>query len=597
MAAAFHSGSIIMMIPKDKIEEVRDRASIVQVISDYMPLNKRGANYLGLCPFHSEKTPSFSVNEEKSIYYCFGCNATGNVITFLMNKEGMSFPEAVMSLADRFGVVIPKEAKGPPDKRDEVYGALKVATDFFCKSLRSPAGLAAREYFKGRGFDEQAADEFKVGFAPDSWDGLVNFLKAAGVSTEAAVKAGLVIKKESGGTYDRFRGRLIFPIIDTRGRTIGFGGRILGPGEPKYLNSPESPVFKKGETLYGFFQAKQAIMKEKSVIVVEGYFDLLALHSNGFANTVATMGTALTREHLRFLKGYAETVYALFDGDEAGRKAAVRGLPLFLEEEIDCRAVLLSEGKDPDEFLSLKGAEAMRAELAKAAPLMEFYLNEVKGKLDLAKPSDKRKYLNSALEYLSQVVNVAERGHYVSIVSADLGITPAAVYGALKLPKEKADSVLVSEGRKAHEKGANLTELTILRVIVRHQELFSPLVEEAFAAFTDPVLREAGLLLLPRLKSGGGLDASFMDTASHGEGNAQALSTLARMLFSSAPDFIESPERMMEDCLKRVLNKGKIKETTRSIGIDRLAGAGFSEEASKIPRWMEGGGKGFKGGK
>lgn len=584
------------MIPKDKIEEVRDRASIVQVISDYVPLNKRGANYLGLCPFHSEKTPSFSVNEEKSIYYCFGCNATGNVITFLMNREGMSFPEAVMSLADRFGVVIPKEAAGPPDKRDEVYGALKAATDFFCKSLRSPVGKAAREYFKGRGFDEKAAEEFKVGFAPDSWDGLVGFLKAAGVSTEAAVKAGLVIKKDSGGTYDRFRGRLIFPIIDKRGRTIGFGGRILGPGEPKYLNSPESPVFKKGETLYGFYQAKQAIMKEKSVIVVEGYFDLLALHSRGFANTVATMGTALTREHLRLLKGHAETVYALFDGDEAGRKAAVRGLPLFLEEEIDCRAVLLAEGRDPDEFLAMKGSDAMRASLASAAPLMEFYLNEVKGGLDLSRPSDKRKYLNAALEYLPQVVNVAERGHYVSMVAADLGITPAAVHGALKLPKEKADSVLASGGSKAREKGANLTELTILKVIVRHPELFSPLVEDAFSAFTDPVLKEAGLLLLPRLKSGGGLDSSFMDSASHGPGSAEALSTLARMLFSVDPDFIESPERMMEDCLKRVLNKGKLKESTRGL-IDRLAEAGFSDAASEIERRMEGGSKGLKGGK
>ena len=264
---------------------------------------------------------------------------------------------------------------------------------------------------------------------------------------------------------------------------------------------------------------------------------------------------------------------------------------------MDCRAVLLEGAKDPDEFLSLRGPEAMRDSLSKAAPLMEFYLNEVKGGLDLAKPSDKRKYLNSALEYLSRVVNVAERGHYVSMVSADLGITPVAVYGALKLPKEKADSVLASEGRKAQEKGANLTELTILKVIVRHQELFSPLVEEAFAAFTDPVLKEAALLLLPRLKSGGGLDASFMDTAAHGEGSAQALSTLARMLFSSAPDFIESPERMMEDCLKRVLNKGKIKEATRGIGIDRLAEAGFSEAASEIERRMEGGFKGFKGGK
>jgi len=579
-----------MMIPKDKIEEVRDRASIVQVISDYVPLQKRGANYLGLCPFHSEKTPSFSVNEEKSIYYCFGCNATGNVITFLMNREGMSFPEAVVSLADRFGVVIPKEAAGPPDKRDELFAALKAASEFFFKSLRSSEGKAARDYFKSRGFDQKAAEEFKVGLAPDSWDALGKYLKAAGVSADAALRAGLVVKKESGGAYDRFRGRLIFPIIDTRGRTIGFGGRILGPGEPKYLNSPESPVFRKGETLYGFYQAKQAIMKEKSAIVVEGYFDLLALHAAGFANTVATMGTALTREHLRFLKGYAETIYALFDSDEAGRKAAVRGLPLFLAEEVDCRAVLLDGAKDPDEFLSKNGPEAMRASLKKAAPLMEFCLDELKRGLDLSEPLGKRKYLDGALEYLSQVGNVAERGHYVSIVALELGITPAAVHGALKMPKEKAAVVL---DRKAGRKSANLAELTILKVIVRHPELFTPAVEEAFAAFTDPVLKEAAMLLVPALKAGGGLDASFMDEIGQIGGSAEALSTLARMLFGAEEDFIESPGRMMEDCLKRVLNKGKIKETTRGL-IDALAEAGLSEAASEIERRLGKGVGGFK---
>lgn len=579
-----------MSIPKDKIEEVRERASIVQVISDYVPLNRRGANHIGLCPFHSEKTPSFSVSEEKKIFYCFGCNATGNVITFLMKKEGMSFPEAVMSLASRFGVLIPKETKGPPDKREEIYSALKLSADFFYKELRAASGKAARDYFKGRGFGEETANEFRVGLAPDKWDGLGSFLKAKGVSAEAALKAGVLIKKERGGAYDRFRGRLIFPIIDVKGRTIGFGGRILGGGEPKYLNSPESPVFKKGETLYGFYQAKQAVVKEKAVIVVEGYFDLLALHKHGFTNSVATMGTALTKEHLRSLKGYAETVYALFDADQAGRKAAVRGLPLFLEEGMECRAVLLTEGKDPDEFLLKKGPEAMKEALAKAPPLMEFFLNELKKGLDLRKPSDKRKYLDGAMEHLSKVANVAERGHYVSIIAGDIGLAPAALYEALKLPKEKAGSVL---DKKVNAKGSRLLELTILKVIVSHPELFSPAVEEAVAEFTDPVLKEAGLALAGRLKQGGAFDAAFMEEAGEGEEGAEAKSELARLAFGDE-GFIEAPERMLEDCLKRVLNKGKIKETTRGV-IKRLADAGQTEAAVEMEKKIEGGKRGHGG--
>ncbi len=564
------------MIPKDKIEEVRDRASIVQVISDYMPLTRRGANYVGLCPFHSEKTPSFSVSEEKRIFYCFGCNATGNAITFLMKKEGLSFPEAVKSLADRFGVVIPKESKGPPDKREVVFAALKLSSDYFFKELRAPSGKPARDYFKARGFTRETADEFMVGLAPDSWDGLMNFLKRKGVSVDTAVKAGVAVKKDRGGAYDRFRGRLIFPIIDTRGRTIGFGGRVLGKGEPKYLNSPESPVFKKGETLYGFYQAKQAVIREKAVIVVEGYFDLLALHRDGFKNSVATMGTALTREHLRVIKGYAEVVYALFDSDVAGRKAALRGLPLFLEEELDCRAVLLSEGKDPDEFLSKKGAPAMREALSKAPPLMEFYLRELKAGLDLKKPSDKKKYLAGAVEYLSKVTNVAERGHYASIAASDLGIAPGAVFEALKLPEGEAGAVLE---KKISSKGTRATELTILRVLASHPELCSKTAEDAVREFADPVLAQTGRVLLERISHGGAVDEAVMD----GVEDDRVRSTLALLMMNVEKGFIESPERMLEDCLKRVLNKGKIKDATRGM-IKKLAEAGLSEAASEMEK-------------
>ncbi|MBE7415901.1 MAG: DNA primase, partial [Deltaproteobacteria bacterium] len=339
-----------MAIPKDKIEEIRERASIVQVVSEYVPLTKRGANHLGLCPFHSEKTPSFTVSEEKKIFYCFGCNATGNVITFLMKKEGLAFPDAVRSLAARYGITISESVRpGAPDKREAVYSALKAASEYFLAELRTSEGARAREYLKGRGLTGELAKSFMIGFAPDRWDGLTGHLKRKGVDTDAALSAGLIVKREkSTGHYDRFRGRVVFPITDTRGRIIGFGGRTMDDKvQPKYLNSPESPVFRKGETLFGLSQAREAIQKEGSVIVVEGYFDLVALVKHGFNNSVATMGTALTAEHVRLLKGYTASIYCLFDADEAGKKAAIRGLDLFLNEDVACRAVLLDKGKDP----------------------------------------------------------------------------------------------------------------------------------------------------------------------------------------------------------------------------------------------------------
>ncbi|MBI5643210.1 MAG: DNA primase [Deltaproteobacteria bacterium] len=573
-----------MMIPREKVDEVRERASIVQVISEYLPLTKRGHNHIGHCPFHSEKTPSFTVSEEKKIYYCFGCNSTGNVITFIMKKEGLSFPEAVKSLAKRYGITIPEAQRSGPDPRDVVYQALRASMEYFLRELKGPGGGAARGYLKKRGFEGDMASRFNLGFAPDSWGGLVGFLKGKGVSVDGALKAGVIIKKEKG-YYDRFRGRVIFPITDVRGRIVGFGGRSLDNKEPKYLNSPESMVFKKGETLYGFYQAKQPIVKEGSAIVVEGYFDLLALHKHGFMNSVATMGTALTPEHLRLIKSYSTTVYALFDSDTAGKNAAIRSLQLSIEEEMDVRAVLLSDAKDPDEFLSKKGADAMREAISKAEPLMEFYLNELKKKLDITRPEGKRKYLDSATHYLLRIKNVAERGHYASIVASTLGVPPDSIYESLKLPAEKSGKGPPSLKDIIEAKNSKLMELTILKVIISHPELYKDDVASAIKAFSDPHLREIGEKIAECYLKGKKIDAGFImedikDDSVRG--------TVAGLLFRVNDGFIEAPERMLEDSLKRVLNRGKIKDTTRHM-IEKLEKMGEAEVASDMKKRVEAG--------
>lgn len=568
------------MIPKDKIDEIRDRASIVQVISEYIPLTKRGINHIGLCPFHSEKTPSFTVSEDKKIYYCFGCNATGNAITFVMKKEGIAFPEAVRMLAKRYGVNIAEVQKGAPDQRDMMHFALRSAAEFYFRELRGPEGKAAKEYLKKRGFEGEIVTKFGLGYSPGRWDALANYLKRKNISMELAEKCGLVIKREKGsGHYDRFRGRLMFPIIDPRGKVIGFGGRGLDEkAQPKYLNSPESPVFKKGETLYGFPQAKESIMKEGAAIVVEGYFDLLALHKHGFTNSVATMGTALTPEHIKILKSYSGLVYSLFDSDQAGKNAAIRGLDLFLNQEVACRAVLLSKGKDPDEFLSTSGPEAMGEALKKAEPLMEFYLNELEKKSDIKSPEGKRKYFEAARAYLLRVKNVAERGHYASIVASTLGMTPAAVYDALKDTPGAAKGAMITDSRM--DARSRLKELTILKVILKHPELFDDKVEDAIGSFADPVLTLVGGIVKTYLKSGRKLDAASLIEE---VGDDVLKGSIAGMLFKEDDGFIEAPEKMLEDCLKRGLSRDRLKETTKE-QLKKLEEMGKGDIASEVKK-------------
>ena len=569
-----------MSIPKEKIEEVRERASIVQVINEYVPLTKRGHNHVGLCPFHSEKSPSFTVNEEKKIFYCFGCNETGNVITFLMKKDGLAFPEAVRALASRYGITINESKSGVPDERDQIYSALKAASEYFSGMLRTTAGDPAKEYLKGRGLTGELAKRFLIGFAPNKWDGLLMFLKKKGIGVDAACKAGLLVKKDKGpGCYDRFRNRVIFPITDVRGRIIGFGGRAMDDKSlPKYLNSPESPVFKKGETLFGLAQAKEAVSKEGFVLVVEGYFDLVALHRHGFLNSVATMGTALTTDHIRILKGYTSSIYALFDSDEAGKKAALRGLNLFLNEDISCRAVLLNQGKDPDEFLQLAGPDALREAIVDAPTLMEFYLGSLRARLNMSAPEGKKKYFEDALSYLSKIGNLAERGHYATIVASTLGIGVDSVYDAIK-GASNPGNLKVKSGFQAR----SLPELTLLRVIMKHPELLSPEVEAAFEAFTDNELKAAARAVAGLCHEGVEISGPALLERVEGEALKGAM---AELLFRDMDGFVEEPARMVQDSLKSIMNRGKVKTSTQDM-IKLLEQMGKSDIAIELRKRIE----------
>lgn len=367
-------------IPREIIQEIQSRTSLVDVVSQHVTLRKQGRSWLGLCPFHSEKNPSFHVDEQKGLFYCFGCQTGGDVFKFITQVENRSFPEVARELAERCGVVIPEPEMSPEerlkaDEREALLGIHEQACRYFEDVLYSNYGIKAVEYLQGRALPPDVAERFRLGYAPPGWNGFVDHLQGSFKMLQSARAAGLVLDGNSG-PYDRFRDRVIFPITNTSGRVIAFGGRILGEGQPKYLNSPESPLFVKGEALYGLTEARKAIGQEDSVLIVEGYFDVLLLYAYGIQNVVATCGTSLTRAHLRLLRRYTRNVVVMFDGDSAGQKAAARSLDLFLEEEMWPWFMPLPTGKDPDEVVRDLGTDAFRERMLLRKPLVDHLLVE-----------------------------------------------------------------------------------------------------------------------------------------------------------------------------------------------------------------------------
>ncbi|VAW34751.1 DNA primase [hydrothermal vent metagenome] len=541
------------MIPQDKIEEVADRADIVEVVSGYIPLTRRGRNHVGLCPFHSEKTPSFSVSEEKNIFYCFGCHEGGSAIKFLMKHESLSFPEAVMVLARKYGIKI--EETGRPQGtslRERIFKQNALAQEYFAGVLRQSSGERAREYLKDRGFDKSIVEEFSIGYATTRNDGLISYLRGKGEDLELAERAGL-IGNHQGRIYDRFRERVVFPIIDVRGRVLGFGGRTLGDAMAKYLNTPESPVFKKAEVLYGLYQGRDAVNKAGFAIVVEGYFDHLALYKAGFKNTVATMGTALTPSHIRRLKQYTGLLYLLFDSDAAGRKAATRSLDLLLAEEAAARVVLLPGGADPDDFLKEHGAAALQKVIDEAEDIMEFYLDQLKAEFDLHSPEGKGAYLNKAVPYLRKVRNEASRGHYTMKVALILGVEPRAVYAAIDAAARGAVEPSVTLRKTVAPVVTKLAEETLLRVILKHLELFSPEVEKTITAFKEPFFKAVAESVLPHFKSG----VIHQDKMIEEIEDEAIKDFVAMAIFKGEKDFMDSPEVMLADCVEKLDRVGR----------------------------------------
>ena len=538
-------------IPDDKLEEIKDRVSIVEVISDYVSLKKAGKNYKGLCPFHSEKTPSFMVNEEKQIFHCFGCNTGGNVFNFLMKMDRLSFPEAARGLARRYGIDLPKIKISEADKeenlkREWLFELNELAASYYHNLLiNEKEGKEAREYLRQRGIGNDVIIDHRVGYAQNSWDGLLKFLLKKGVPLSRVSEVGLIIPKKAQGFYDRFRGRMIFPIINIHGKVIGFGGRVLDNTLPKYLNSPESSIYNKSNSLYGLKVAKDFIRSEDKVIVVEGYFDLLSLNQYGIKNVAATLGTSLTTGHIRILRRYTNNIITVFDADEAGEKAAARSLDILLKHGASPKIAVLPSGFDPDSFVKKVGEEGFKEIIAGSMPLIEFAINEVIKRHDASSVEGKVKIIEDVTPILAKIENKIERDIYIQRVSNRLGIKEDTIVSQLRKTKKRG-SVLQEKGVQFMDE--DIVEKLLLKLMLLNNEVVHKIQEEAIIEeFVNKQYKEIGLLLLEEFNRQGRIDSGKVINCLEDENSKSLISQL-----SIEKESIEDAPKILKDCMNKI---------------------------------------------
>ena len=441
-----------MRIPPEKIDEIRDATDIVEYIGGFVRLKKRGKNFLGLCPFHQEKTPSFNVSPERQMYHCFGCGVGGNVFTFIMERDKVSFVEAVRVLAERAGIALPRYGSGQDEQANEqeqLYEILRAAGLFYYQALtQSAEGKFALDYFRKRGFTDASITSFGLGYSPGSWDALLRHLTDLKFSTELMERSGLARKRDDGTYYDYFRGRAMFPIFSSSGRIIAFGARKLREDDPlgKYINSPETPIYNKSRVLYGISNAKEAIREAEEAILVEGYADLISVFQAGVKNVVALSGTALTKEQIQLIKRYANRIVIVYDADSAGSKAALRGVDLILQEDTDVRVAALPEGDDPDSFVKKNGAEPFRKLIVDAVSFVDFLADAFEKQGKLQTPEGKAQTVRAIVTTIAKMPDELKRSFYVKQVAEKYKLYESTLYHEL----EK----ILGAGRKRHEYGA-----------------------------------------------------------------------------------------------------------------------------------------------
>ncbi|MBR9941956.1 MAG: DNA primase [Lachnospiraceae bacterium] len=502
-----------MYYAEDVIEEVRSRNDIVGVISEYVKLQRKGSSYFGLCPFHNEKSPSFSVSPDKQMYYCFGCGAGGNVFTFIQEYENYSFPEAMKFLAERAGITLPEkeysqEERRAQDLRTRILNVNKMAAKYYYYQLRTENGRQAMEYLKNRRLSDETIRSFGLGYSNKYSNDLYLYLKKQGVSDELLRESGLMNVDERNGMYDKFWNRVIFPIMDVNNRVIGFGGRVMGDGKPKYLNSPETAVFDKSRNLYGLNVARTA--RKKSMLVCEGYMDVISMHQAGFKNSVASLGTALTTQHASLLKRYTDEVILTYDSDGAGIKAALRAIPMLKAAGISTKVLHMNPYKDPDEFIKTLGPEAFQERMDQAENSFLFEISILERDFDMHDPEGKTGFYQAAARKLMEFDQELERENYIQAVAERYQISfdslrkmvnREAMRGAV--PRREREEVVRPQKKREKEDGKKTSQRLLLTWLIEQKGLYEKISAYISSEdFTDPLYREVAEKLFEQLKTG-----------------------------------------------------------------------------------------------
>lgn len=492
------------------VEEVRSRNDIVDVISGYVKLQRKGSSYFGLCPFHNEKSPSFSVSPGKQMYYCFGCGAGGNVFTFIMEYENYTFPEALKLLAERAGITLPEqeytgEERRQQDLKSAVRDINKTAARYFCYLLRTQQGEKAMQYLKNRSLSDETIKRFGIGYAGPYSDALYRYLKKQGISDQLLKESGLMQVNEKQGMYDKFWNRVMFPIMDVNNKVIGFGGRVMGDGKPKYLNSPETVIFDKSRNLYGLNYARTS--KKRYLLVCEGYMDVISMHQAGFTNAVASLGTALTSQHASLLKRYTDEVILTYDSDEAGIRAALRAIPLLKTAGISTRVLHMDPYKDPDEFIKALGQEAFQERIDAAENSFLFELSILQKSYDMKDPDSKTKFFQAVASRIAEFELELERENYIEAVAGRFQISfegmRKMVLNVLMqgVPVRKAP--VRQQKRPEKEDGILVSQRLILTWLTEYPKLFSMISNYVRPEdFSDELYQKVASMLYEQLEKG-----------------------------------------------------------------------------------------------
>ncbi len=556
------------------IEEVRSRNDIVDVIGGYVRLQKKGSSYFGLCPFHNEKTGSFSVTPGKQMFYCFGCGAGGNVFTFLMKYENYTFGEAMQTLADRVGIELPKqefseEQKREADERSRLLEINKEAAKYFYALLRNPRGARAYEYFKNRQLSDETMQKFGLGYSDQYSDDLYRYLRKKGYDDEILKKSGLVTIDEVRGGHDKFWNRAMFPIMDVHNRVIGFGGRVMGEGEPKYLNSPETRIFDKSRNLYGLNIARTS--RRNQLLLCEGYMDVISLHQAGFDNAVASLGTALTSGHANLLKRYTKEVYLTYDSDGAGVKAALRAIPILKEVGITTKVINMRPYKDPDEFIKALGADEYQKRIDEAENSFLFEIRILNEQYDMNDPASKTAFFNETAQKLLGFSEELERNNYIQAVAEKYFVTVEELKKlvnnlAIKGGIVKAPTPLKSgiNENKKKEDGMKQSQKLLLTWLIEDTRLFKT-IEGLITPedFTEELYHRVAEKLFEQYKTEGAVNPAQIVSMEAGEEEQREIASL----FNATIHEVET-QNEMEKALKETIIR--IKQNSINYRSDHL---------------------------